>query len=190
MTEERDLHMEPIRLECLTRAILELTPDETSIGDINLPGVEQAIPIWETVADLLLCDSEAVERHNFFVLRITRDTQRLRDVVAFLKSGGIRLPVPVKFGQETTADDVEAVIRHFAADTDIAHPETIPALVGLLRELVADEAGPPEGYAGTDIVEALEAGAADEPEPQGEQPDNGPGNWDVPDHGEQPQPQA
>lgn len=150
--------------------------------------MEQAIPIWEEVADLLLCDSEAVERHNFFVLRITRDTQRLRDVVAFLKSGGIRLPVPVKFGQETTADDVEAVIRHFAADTDIAHPETIPALVGLLRELVADEAGPPEGYTGMDIVEALEAEA--EPEPQGEQPDNGPGNWDVPDHGEQPQSQA
>ena len=132
--------MKSTSLGCLTPAALGLNADETSIGDIDLDGIESALTVWEDIVDILLCEPEAAKEYNFLMLQILRDTQTLRFAVAYLRSPGLHVPVHVKFCQELSAaaaaDAVESVISHLAAADGMDNSKQIAVLVSFLRELV------------------------------------------------------
>ena len=139
MTDERESQMERVTLCCITRQALGLCADETAIGCIDLDGVESALPIWEDIADTLMCEPETAGKHHSVAVAIMRDTRKLRLVQAHLRPGGIRLPVPVTFCQDLLSDAIEPVISCLSSNDALAEPEAIPALVNLLCEMVEAE---------------------------------------------------
>ena len=145
MTEEREGQRKSISLGCITPSALGLAADEPAIGDIDLAGIESALPVWEGIVDTIMCDPKDVKEHQFLVLQIMRDTRQLRCAVAHLRSDGVHVPVQVEFSQELTADNVELAIGCLASDEIPHKTKAIIVLTKLLREIVeleVVEAGP------------------------------------------------